>query len=75
VDFVAVVDQAIILLVWGRRALTGEPHQGLIGPDDRLRCMWPHHALRRPPIAWHARDMTGPLGMTVRQHHDASHAA
>src|SRR5262245_26213379 len=37
--------------------------------------MWPHHALRRPPIAWHARDMTGPLGMTVRQHHEASHAA
>lgn len=74
-DFVAVVDQAITLLVWGRRAPTGEPHQGLIGPDDRLRCMWPHHALRRPPIAWHARDMTGPLGMTVPQHHEASHAA
>src|SRR5207237_4102370 len=43
--------------LWERRALTGEPPQGLIGPDDRLRCMWPHHALRRPPIAWHARDM------------------
>src|SRR4029434_1274303 len=37
--------------------------------------MWPHHALRRPRMAWHARDMTGPIGMTVRQHHDASHAA
>src|SRR5215831_156740 len=37
--------------------------------------MWLHHALRRPPMAWHARDMTRPLCMTVRQNHEASHAA
>jgi len=37
--------------------------------------MWPNQALRRPPMAWHARDMTGPIGMTVRQNHYAYHAA
>src|SRR5438093_5402441 len=37
--------------------------------------MWPHHALRRPHMAWHARDMTGPISMTVRHNHYAYHAA